>query len=71
MLNLTRFERIKIMYKYTLHNYSIKTMSCLVTKFNTRINHPLLNIYEHYYSAACNNVPEDNKMNEIKNNERQ
>ena len=43
----------------------------IVTKFKTRINHPLLNIHEHYYRAACNNVTEDNKMNETKNNERQ
>ena len=61
MLNLTRFERIKIMHKYTLHNYSNKTISCLVTKFKTRIEYSLLNIYEHYYSAACNNVTENNK----------
>ena len=70
MLNLTRFERIKIMYKYTLHNYSNKTTCCLVTKFKTKINNFLLNIYEHYYSAACNNVTENDKMNETKNNER-
>ena len=57
------------MYKYTLHNYSNKTMSCLVTKFKTMINNPLLNILEHYYSAACNNVTEDYKINETKNNE--
>ena len=58
------------MHKYTLYNYSNKTMSYLVTKFKTRIIHPLLNIYEHYYSAACNNVTEDDKMNETNNNER-
>ena len=46
-------------------------MNCLVTKFNTMTNYPLLNIYEHYYSEACNNVTEDNKINETKNNERQ
>ena len=46
-------------------------MSYLVTKFKTRINYPLLNIFEHYYSTACNNVTEDNKMNETKNYERQ
>ena len=46
-------------------------MGCLMTKFKTNINHPLLNIYEHYYSTARNNVTEDNKMNEIKNDERQ
>ena len=44
-------------------------MSCLVSKFNKKINIPLLNIYEHYYSTACNNVTEDDKMNETKNNE--
>ena len=33
-------------------------MSCLVTKFKSRINHILMNIYEY------------NKMNESKNNER-
>ena len=59
------------MYKYTLHNYSNNTMSCLVTKFKTRINYPLLNIFEHYYNTACNNVTEENKMNETKKNERQ
>ena len=59
------------MHKYSLHNYSNKTMICLVTKFKTMINNPLLNILEHYYSAACNNVTENNKMNETKNNERQ
>ena len=45
-------------------------MGYLVSKFKTRIHNPLLNIYEHYYSAACNNVTEENKMNETKNNER-
>ena len=54
------------MYKYSLYNYSNKTMSRSVTKLKTRINHPLLN----YYSAACNNVTEYNKMNGTKNNER-
>ena len=54
-----------------MYNYSNKTMGCLVSKFKTRINHPLLNIYEHYYNAACNNVTENDKMNETKNNERQ
>ena len=58
------------MHKYSLYNYSNKTMSCLVTKFNTRINYPLLNIFEHYYTMRCNNVSEYNKMNETKNNER-
>ena len=46
-------------------------MSRLLTKLKTKMNHKLLNIYEHYYSAACNNVIEDNKMNETNNNERQ
>ena len=55
-----------------MHKYSfLEIMSCSVTKFKTRINHPLLNIYEHYYSVACNNVTEDNKINETNNNERQ
>ena len=58
------------MYKYSLYNYSNKTISCLVTKFKTMINHHLLNIFEHYYTLCCNNVSEDNKMNESKNNER-
>ena len=54
-----------------MHKYSfLEIMSCLVTKIKTRIIHPLLNIYEHYYSEACNNVSEDNKMNETKNYER-
>ena len=59
------------MHKYSLIIIHLKIMGCLVTKFKTRINHPLLNIYEHYYSAACNNVTEDNKINETNNNERQ
>ena len=55
-----------------MHKYSfLQIISCLVERFNTRINNPLLDIYEHYYSAACNNVTEDDKMNETKNNERQ
>ena len=71
MLNLTRFERIKLCINIHFEIIHLKTMSCLVTKLKTRINYPLFNIYEHYYSAACNNVTEDNKMNETKNNERQ
>ena len=70
MLNLTRFNTIQKCINIHFRNYSFKSMSYLVTKFKTRINHPLLNIYEHYYSAACNNVTEDNKMNGTKNNER-
>ena len=58
------------MHTYSLYNYSNKTMSRSVKKLKTRINHPLLNIYEHYYSAACNNVTEDTKINGTKNNER-
>ena len=54
-----------------MHKYSfLEIMNYLVTRFKTRMNHPLLNIYRHYYSAACNNVTEDNKMNEANNNER-
>ena len=30
MLNLTRFQRIKFMHKYSLHNYALKTMDYLV-----------------------------------------
>ena len=71
MLNLTRFNTIQKCINIHFENYSNKTMSCLLTKFKTRINHPLLNLYEHYYSVACNNVTEDNKINETKNNERQ
>ena len=59
------------MYKYSLHNYSNKTMSYLVTKIKTKINNSLLNIFKHYYSAACNNITENDKMNETNNNERQ
>ena len=59
------------MHKYSFIIIHSKIMIYLVTKINTRINNPLLNIYEHYYSAACNNVTEENKMNETKNNERQ
>ena len=59
------------MHKYSFIIIHLKIMDCLVSKFNTRIYNPLLNIYEHYYSAACNNVQEENKMNETKNNERQ
>ena len=55
-----------------MHKYSFfEIMSCLVTKLKSRINHTLMNIYEHYYTLRCNNVSEDNKMNETKNNERQ
>ena len=55
-----------------MHKYSFfEIMSCLVTKLKTRINKNLMNIYEHYYTLRCNNVSEDNKMNETKNNERQ
>ena len=71
MLNLTIFNTIQKCINIHFVNYSNKTMSCLVTKFKTNINHPLLNIYEHYYSAAYNNVTEENKMNKTKNNERQ
>ena len=67
MLNLTRFQKIKFMHKYSF----LEFMSCLVTKCKTRIIHPLLNIYEHYYTLRCNNVTENDKMNKTKNNERQ
>ena len=59
------------MHKYSFIIIHLKTMYCLVLKIKTKVNNPLLNIYEHYYSAACNNVTKDNKMNETKNNERQ
>ena len=71
MLNLTRFNTIQKCINIHFVNYSFNTMSYLVTKFNTMTNHPLLNIYEHYYTLRCNNVIENNKMNKTKNNERQ
>ena len=58
------------MHKYSFIIIHLKTMGYLVTKIKTKINHILLNIYEHYYSGACINVTEDDKMNETKNNER-
>ena len=36
-------------HKYSFVIIHLKTMGCLMTKFKTNINHPLLNIYEHYY----------------------
>ena len=56
MLNLTRFQRIKFMHKYSLHNYSFKSMSKI--KDNAK---PYFIEY---------NVTEDNKMNKTKNNGR-
>ena len=42
-------------------------MSCLVTKDKSSF----VEYYEHYYTLRCNNVTENNKMNETENNERQ
>ena len=65
MWNITRFNTIQKCINIHFGNYEL---------FSDKIQYkdnPLLNIYGHYYSAACNNVTENNKMNETKNNERQ
>ena len=58
------------MHKYSFIIIHLKLWVVYCQKFKTMINHTLLNIYEHYYSGACINVTEDDKMNETKNNER-